>query len=829
MRQIHRVGVVSLALFVGCLLGRAQQATGTGPSTVVPAWVNFSGVLTGVNAKPLTATEGITFYLYKDAQGGTPLWMETQNVQLDKTGHYKVMLGSSSSEGIPADIFISGEARWLGVQPQGQEEQARVMLLAVPYALKAADAETVGGKPASAFMPSIAAGNSHTAGSTAPMLSGGGKKGFVPLWLSSTKLGDSELFQNPAGNLGIGTSLPAATLDVNGTADVHNTLTLFPNASRPALSISGTGFGVNHAGMVSFVSAQTFPGTGTITGVTTGSGSGLSGGGTSGTLHLSLLKTCTTNQVLEWNGSAWACATTGTGTITGVTAGTDLTGGGGSGNVTLNLDTTKVPQLNAANSFTGNQTINGNLSQTGNLTAGGSITAATGSFTANNSSTAVAVTQNGTGGGLASFATSGIALIGWSTATSGNNYGVQGLASGTGGTGLLGQAPNVGVEGTALNSSGVAGVFNNAGGGKILSGQNNGTEKFSVDGSGNITTAGSINSALTVQYVTDPCSGATSANLIGGFLAYNGVRGGVTGATIGGGGGVGFTTQGNLVTDDFGTVGGGEANTAGNSSGTTCDAVFATVAGGFGNTASGANSTVAGGEGNNATGFASTVPGGYGNTASGDFSFAGGQNAVATDNGSFLWCADDSTPCGSAGTNSFEVAVYGPILFYDGPNGSGCNLSAGGGSWNCSSDRNLKDNIVPIDSRSVLERVADLPITQWKMKAEPAGRKHIGPMAQDFYAAFGLGDSDRYIALGDGQGVALAAIQALYHVVQEKDAQIRRLNQQLQKLQLAQSREIAALTERLARIEAQDSSTGTRSMAKSTRSKQPSFRAGGGA
>jgi hypothetical protein len=129
----------------------------------------------------------------------------------------------------------------------------------------------------------------------------------------------------------------------------------------------------------------------------------------------------------------------------------------------------------------------------------------------------------------------------------------------------------------------------------------------------------------------------------------------------------------------------------------------------------------------------------------------------------------------------------------------------------------------------VLERVAHLPIPQWKMKAEPAGRKHIGPMAQDFYAAFGLGDSDRYIGLGDGQGLALAAIQALYRVVQEKDAQIRRLSQQLQKLQLAQSREIAALTERLARIEAQDSGTGTGSIAKATRSKPPSSRAGGGA
>jgi hypothetical protein len=103
-----------------------------------------------------------------------------------------------------------------------------------------------------------------------------------------------------------------------------------------------------------------------IAGVTTGSGSGLMGGGTSGTLNLSLINTCATNQVLAWSGTAWACATPkGTGTITGVTAGTDLTGGGTSGKVTLNLDTTQVPQLAAANVFTNNQTIEGTLSQFG--------------------------------------------------------------------------------------------------------------------------------------------------------------------------------------------------------------------------------------------------------------------------------------------------------------------------------------------------------------------------------------------------------------------------------------------------------------------------------
>ena len=106
-------------------------------------------------------------------------------------------------------------------------------------------------------------------------------------------------------------------------------------------------------------------GGGGITGVLTGSGSGLTGGGTSGTLNLSLTTACASKQVLQWSGTAWVCASAGTGTITGVTAGTDLTGGGTSGTVTLNLNTTLVPQLASANVFTNSQTIAGPLSQFG--------------------------------------------------------------------------------------------------------------------------------------------------------------------------------------------------------------------------------------------------------------------------------------------------------------------------------------------------------------------------------------------------------------------------------------------------------------------------------
>ena len=138
----------------------------------------------------------------------------------------------------------------------------------------------------------------------------------------------------------------------NNTAAPSGTLNFLYGSGTTAPK--ETGFRIGSNGLLSFAPGQTFPGTSTITGVATVAGSGLTGGGTSGALSLGLLKTCSTNQTLQWNGSSWICATLG-GTITGVTAGTDLTGGGTSGSVTLNVDTTKIPQLLSNNTYTGTQ------------------------------------------------------------------------------------------------------------------------------------------------------------------------------------------------------------------------------------------------------------------------------------------------------------------------------------------------------------------------------------------------------------------------------------------------------------------------------------------
>ena len=103
--------------------------------------------------KPLNGNIGITFSLYRDENDQVAVWQENQNVQLDSGGRYSALLGATNDAGLPLEIFSAGEARWLGVRPEGQSEQPRILFLSVAYALKAADTDLLGGKPASAFRP----------------------------------------------------------------------------------------------------------------------------------------------------------------------------------------------------------------------------------------------------------------------------------------------------------------------------------------------------------------------------------------------------------------------------------------------------------------------------------------------------------------------------------------------------------------------------------------------------------------------------------------------------------------------------------------------------
>ncbi len=229
-------GIVRRAL--GLLLG-AVLLVGCASALVVPRLVNFSGRATDSQNKPISGAAGVTFAIYKDQYDGAPLWIETQNVQADGKGNYSVQLGATKSEGLPLELFASGEARWLGVRINGGEEQPRVLLLSVPYALKAADAETVGGLPPSAFVlaaPSTSATDTSSSSSpasasgpgTSPNLGGSGAQNYLPLWTDNNgTLGNSVFYQLGSGSsakVGLNLKAPLATLDVNGTTLIRGTL-----------------------------------------------------------------------------------------------------------------------------------------------------------------------------------------------------------------------------------------------------------------------------------------------------------------------------------------------------------------------------------------------------------------------------------------------------------------------------------------------------------------------------------------------------------------------------------------------------------------------------
>jgi len=145
--------LVLAALFLACSHLAAAQTADVGLPPGVPRLIKFSGVLKNASGYLLDGAVGVSFAVYADSAGGEPLWEETQNVQFSQ-GRYTVFLGQSRNTGIPAEIFASGQTRWVGVRilAAGEREQARTRITSVPYALKAVDADTVGGLPASAFL-----------------------------------------------------------------------------------------------------------------------------------------------------------------------------------------------------------------------------------------------------------------------------------------------------------------------------------------------------------------------------------------------------------------------------------------------------------------------------------------------------------------------------------------------------------------------------------------------------------------------------------------------------------------------------------------------------
>ena len=230
MKRHH---VLLLVTFCLSLVQSAFAQTPTATASALPRLVRFGGVIKDANGNPQSGVAGITFALYAEQTGGAPLWQETQNVTADSSGHYTALLGATKTEGLPAELFTGEQAHWVGMQVQGQPEQPRVLLVSAPYALKAGDAETIGGLPPSAFVlaaplatgpaaasgPATSAAESNAMPATATdVTTTGGTVGYLPLFNAATTVVDSAVYQSGTGaTVRVGVA-GALSLPATGTA-----------------------------------------------------------------------------------------------------------------------------------------------------------------------------------------------------------------------------------------------------------------------------------------------------------------------------------------------------------------------------------------------------------------------------------------------------------------------------------------------------------------------------------------------------------------------------------------------------------------------------------
>jgi hypothetical protein len=539
------------------------------------------------------------------------------------------------------------------------------------------------------------------------------------------------------------------------------------NLANNQIGVQVRGGGANVA--IDVVGYFKAPG-GTIGDITSVSaGAGLTGGGSTGDVTLGIANAgvtaammngngCTNGQVLKFNGSAWACAADATGagggTVTSVGTGTGLTGGPITTTGTINLATTQLLPT--------------------------SVCATNQIPKWNGSAWTCAADATGGGGGTVTSITAGAGLTGGTITTSGT----------------------IAVDPTSAT---LTGNFFKQGGNAFGATAKLGTlDNYSVDLYANN------------QPVAHFQPNAVNAPNVALGFSVGGFFPGVVGATIGGGGAPGTTGAAvpviaaayctlpfgcsNVVIDSFGTVAGGAGNIAGDGQGTLVDKPFATVGGGlnnwafqgystigggYGNTASGGYSTVAGGQYNTASGYASTVVGGFNNNASGTYSFAAGFGASADAQGCFVWNdpSGGAIDCGGVANRVVMRASGGFFFLTNSQSTVGAQLSPGANAWSTFSDRSSKDYVRSVDGRRVLRKLAAMPISTWNWKSQDPGIRHMGPMAQDFRAAFGLGESETHISTVDADGVALAAIQGLHAELRERDTRAARQNAKIASLE----------------------------------------------
>ena len=203
------------------LLVLASTIAASGQTTPTTRLIPFSGTAVDSAGVPVSGEVAATFELYEEQEGGAPLWRETQRVQPGDRGRYLVYLGSATP--IPQVAFTEERARWLAVTIGGRA-LPRVMLVAVPYALRAADADTLGGQPASSFVRSRADGRLETSAGMVSVagVEGTGVAGQLAKWSGPDFLSSSVISESSSNRVGVGLTDPTGGGVVDSVFTIRN-------------------------------------------------------------------------------------------------------------------------------------------------------------------------------------------------------------------------------------------------------------------------------------------------------------------------------------------------------------------------------------------------------------------------------------------------------------------------------------------------------------------------------------------------------------------------------------------------------------------------------
>jgi hypothetical protein len=245
---VRRQLAVLMAILLVLLSPIAASAQSTSSSSV-PRLISITGVFRPTDGQPAGPVATVTLSIYADPQGGPPLWQETQQVTLDAQGRYALLLGATRPDGIPTEVFGGEAAHWLGTvfERAGEVESPRTRLTSVPYALRAAETDTLGGRPASDYQLAPGASGSKEASATAADTSGvstnvvqPGTTNFLAKYVNNADVGNSSVFEAADNSIGLGTTTPFDRLHIrydNNTGDF--TGLAVQNTNGGALAYSG--------------------------------------------------------------------------------------------------------------------------------------------------------------------------------------------------------------------------------------------------------------------------------------------------------------------------------------------------------------------------------------------------------------------------------------------------------------------------------------------------------------------------------------------------------------------------------------------------------------